>query len=167
MQRRLFASAPSRADLIKNAFISYSEPSASSSSSSTPRIRVAVKDNFCTRDFPTGCASVMLRDYQSPFDATAVRILKEDCGAIIVGSTNMDEFGMGSSTIHSTHGPTRNPHNWDLVSGGSSGGSAAAVASGLCDVALGSDTGGSVRLPASYCGVFGFKPSYGVVSRHG
>ncbi|TFK48463.1 amidase signature enzyme [Heliocybe sulcata] len=135
-------------------------------------MKVAIKDNICTKDMPTTCSSEMLRDFTSPFDATVVSLLHQ-AGAHIVGKTNCDEFGMGSLNTHSIHGPVINP--WKSLSsditprsaGGSSGGSAAAVAAGLCDVALGTDTGGSVRLPASYCGVVGLKPSYGLLSRWG
>jgi len=127
-----------------------------------------VKDNICTIDFKTTCASGVLQDFSSPYNATVVEKLK-DAGAIICGKTNMDEFGMGSHSMHSHFGPVVNldADGKSRSAGGSSGGSAVAVATDSCWAALGTDTGGSVRLPAAFTGVFGFKPSYGLISRWG
>lgn len=129
-------------------------------------VPVAIKDNICQLGQPCEACSPILKGYIAPYNACVVEKL-ENSGAVIIGRTNMDELAMGSSTEHSMHGPSFNPKSRDLSPGGSSGGSAVSVASGIVPVALGSDTGGSVRQPASFCGVFGFLPTYGRVSRRG
>jgi len=149
-----------------NAFLYFDADGCRRSLDGASGFPIAIKDNIVARGAPTTCGSRILSNFRSPFDATAVARLR-DAGAVIFGKTNLDEFAMGSSTEHSAFGVTRNPWDRDRVAGGSSGGSAAAVAARMVPVALGSETGGSVRQPAAFCGILGLKPTYGRVSRSG